>query len=85
MSGFRLEWARKCGERKAKEHGFTSFPIDPFRIAADEDIFIEAKKPDQAGVSGGIIFGDEGVGIGQFSSTLAMGSITYVMSVSDGS
>lgn len=63
MSGFRLEWARKCGERKANEHGFTAFPIDPFRIAANEDIFIEAKKPDQAGVSGGIIFGDHGVGI----------------------
>ncbi|MEJ6008769.1 ImmA/IrrE family metallo-endopeptidase [Novosphingobium aquae] len=63
MSRFRLEWARKCGERKAKEHGFTSFPIDPFRIAANEDILVEAKKPDQAGVSGGIIFGDQGVGI----------------------
>lgn len=63
MSRFRLEWARKCGERKAKEHGFTSFPIDPFRIAANEDILVEAKKPDQAGVSGGIIFGDHGVGI----------------------
>ncbi len=63
MSRFRLEWARKCGERKAKEHGFSSFPIDPFRIAVNEDIFVEAKKPDQAGVSGGIIFGDHGVGI----------------------
>jgi hypothetical protein len=56
MSRFRLEWARKCGERKAKEHGFTSFPIDPFLIAANEDIYVEAKKPEQTGVSGGIIF-----------------------------
>lgn len=63
MNRFRLEWARKCGERKAKEHGFTSFPIDPFQIAANEDIFVEAKKPDQAGVSGGIIFTDVGIGI----------------------
>ncbi len=63
MSRFRLEWARKCGERKAKEHGFTSFPIDPLIIAANEDIYVEAKKPDQAGVSGGIIFEENGVGI----------------------
>jgi len=63
MSGFRLAWARQCGERKAKEHGFKSLPVDPFRIAADEDIFIEPKKADQPGVSGGIIFGDQGVGI----------------------
>lgn len=63
MNRFRLEWARKSGELKAKEHGFTSFPIDPFSIAASEDIFVEPKKPDQAGVSGGIIFGDHGVGI----------------------
>lgn len=63
MSKFRLSWARQCGERKAKEHGFEAFPIDPFQIAASEDIVVEPKAPDQVGVSGGIIFGDAGVGI----------------------
>ena len=63
MRPMRLEWARKCGERKAKEYGFERFPIDPFRIAEEEDILVEAKKPDQIGVSGGIIFLGEDVGI----------------------
>lgn len=63
MSRFRLEWARQRGERKAKEHGYTSFPIDPFRIAEAEDIYVEAKPADQPGVSGGIIFADVGTAI----------------------
>lgn len=63
MSKFRLAWARQCGERKAREHGFTSFPIDPFRIAQAEDIHVEAKPADQPGVSGGIIFADVGTAI----------------------
>lgn len=63
MSKFRLSWARQCGERKAKEHGFEAFPIDPFKIAADENIVVEPKAPDQVGVSGGIIFFDDNVGI----------------------
>lgn len=67
MSRFRLAWARQCGERKAKEHGFDAFPVDPHRIAEDEDIHIVPKRPDQPGVSGGIIFSDVGVAI--FHST----------------
>ncbi len=63
MSKFRLEWARRCGERKAREHGFKTFPIDPFRIAQDEDIHVEAKPVELRGVSGGIIFADVGTGI----------------------
>lgn len=63
MRPMRLEWARKCGERKAKEYGFERFPIDPFQIAEAEGILVEAKKPDQIGVSGGIIFIGEDVGI----------------------
>lgn len=66
MSKARLSWARQCGERKAKEHGFEAFPIDPFEIAANEEILIMPKAPDQVGVSGGIIFGDE---VGIFYST----------------
>jgi len=63
MSRFRLSWARQRGERKAKEHGFLAFPVDPFKIAATEDIMVEPKAADQVGVSGGIIFNDAGVGI----------------------
>lgn len=59
MSRFRLSWARQCGERKAKERGYNAFPVDPFAIAEDEEIMVVPKKPDQVGVSGGIIFGDE--------------------------
>ena len=67
MRGFRPEWARKLGERKARECGFDSFPIDPFAIAADEDIFVEEHKAAQPGVSGGIIF--DGPNVGIFYST----------------
>lgn len=63
MRPTRAEWARKCGERKAKQFGFLRFPIDPFRIAEEEDILVQAKEADQIGVSGGIIFNDEDVGI----------------------
>ena len=63
MSKFRLNWARRCGEQKAEEFGFTSFPIDPFEIARKVEIHIEAKSPDMDGVSGGIIFSGEDVGI----------------------
>jgi Zn-dependent peptidase ImmA (M78 family) len=63
VSRFRLSWARNCGERKAKEHGFEAFPVDPFGIAEAEDIHVEPKPADQPGVSGGIIFADVGTAI----------------------
>ena len=63
MTKFRLNWARRCGEQKAAEFGFTSFPIDPFEIAEKVEIHVEAKPPDMDGVSGGIIFSGEDVGI----------------------
>lgn len=63
MSKFRLTMARRQGELKAKEMGFDSFPVDPFAIAAAEDIMVEPKPPDRPGVSGGIIFLDHRVGI----------------------
>jgi Zn-dependent peptidase ImmA (M78 family) len=63
MSKFRLNWARRCGEQKAAEYGFTSFPIDPFEIAEKAEILVEAKPPDMDGVSGGIIFSGDDVGI----------------------
>ncbi|MEN8841215.1 MAG: ImmA/IrrE family metallo-endopeptidase [Octadecabacter sp.] len=63
MSKFRIQMARRQGERKAKEMGYDSFPVDPFAIAEAEDITIEPKNSDQVGVSGGIIFHNDNVGI----------------------
>ena len=60
MAVARPSWARQCGEQKARELGYGSFPIDPFEIAETEGISLWPKKPDQVGVSGGIVFtGDE--------------------------
>lgn len=63
MSKFRLKMARQRGEKVAQEHGFAAFPVDPFEIAENEDIVVEAKDPEKEGVSGCIVFNDDGVGI----------------------
>lgn len=55
--------ARRLGELKAKEKGYDAFPVDPFEIAESEEITVEPKAPDKLGVSGGIIFHGESVGI----------------------
>lgn len=73
MNKFRLNWARRCGEQKATEFGFTSFPIDPFEIAEKVEIHVEAKPPDMDGVSGGIIFSGEEVGIFYSTSIVSEG------------
>ena len=67
MKTARPSWARRCGEQKARELGYESFPIDPFEIARDEQIELCHKKPDQIGVSGGILFLGDDVAI--FHST----------------
>lgn len=63
MSKFRLKMATQLGEQVAKDHGFESLPIDPFRIAAENEIVVQAKPSDQQGVSGCIVFHDDRVGI----------------------
>jgi Zn-dependent peptidase ImmA (M78 family) len=73
MNKFRLNWARRCGEQKAAEFGFTSFPIDPFEIAEKVEIHVEAKPPDMDGVSGGIIFSGEEVVIFYSTSIASQG------------
>lgn len=55
--------ARQLGEKIAQDHGFDAFPIDPFKIASDEEIVVEAKQPEQEGMSGCIVFTDDGAGI----------------------
>lgn len=59
----KLKAATRRGEQIAEEYGFTEFPVDPLKIIRDENITIEAKAPDQKGVSGGIIFYGNDVGI----------------------
>lgn len=63
MSKYRLKMSRQLGEQIAKDHGFNSFPIDPFSIAEENEILVQAKSPDQSGASGCIVFNDDGVGI----------------------
>lgn len=63
MKPARPSRARQLGERKSRELGFDSFPVDPFAIARAEDIQLMPKKPDQVGVSGGIVFHGDDVGI----------------------
>lgn len=63
MSKFRLKMARQLGEKTAQDHGFDSFPINPFKIASDQEIVVEAKQPEKNGMSGCIVFNDDGVGI----------------------
>lgn len=63
MTKFQIQMARRQGELKAREKGYDRFPVDPFAIAEAEDITIEAKASDRVGVSGGIIFHDDSVGI----------------------
>lgn len=63
MNKFRLKMARQKGEQVAKQFGFETLSVDPFKIAEDESIIVEAKEPDRDGMSGCIIFNDDGVGI----------------------
>lgn len=63
MSKFRLRMARQKGEQLAKQFGFEKPSIDPFKIAEEENIVVEAKAPDREGMSGCIVFTDDGVGI----------------------
>ena len=63
MTKFRLKMARQRGEQTAKNCGFDSFPIDPFDIAEQEQIEVQAKDPGMDGVSGCIVFNGDGVGI----------------------
>ncbi|GGA32981.1 hypothetical protein GCM10011498_37770 [Amylibacter cionae] len=63
MSKFRLKMSRLKGEQVASQFGFETLPIDPFKVAEDEAIVVEAKKPDREGMSGCIVFNDDGVGI----------------------
>ena len=59
MAGFRLKMATLEGERIAEGAGFSSFPVDPRRIAEASNIEIQAKPADAKGISGALIFAGE--------------------------
>lgn len=63
MSKFRLKMSRLKGEEIATQFGFVTLPIDPFKIAEDERIVVEAKEPEREGMSGCIVFHGDEVGI----------------------
>jgi hypothetical protein len=56
MPSFRLKMATQLGEKIALDSGFTSFPVNPFKIAETKEIAVEAKPADVKGVSGAMIF-----------------------------
>ena len=59
MAGkFRLLMATQTGQKRARDEGFHSFPVDPFAIAAKHDIHIEEKPAGMQGVSGALIFAE---------------------------
>lgn len=60
---FRLRQARQRGEAVAKEFGFFSLPVDPFKIAEASDILVQGNDAGQPGMSGCIIFQGDSVGI----------------------
>lgn len=63
MNKFRLKMARQKGEQVAKQFGYEKLSVDPFKIAEDEAIVVEAKDPEREGMSGCIIFHGDEVGI----------------------
>lgn len=57
-SRFRLTMATQCGEKLARDQGYSSFPVDPIAIARKHDILVEKKPPEMRGISGALIFAE---------------------------
>ena len=55
--------ASASAEARALSSSFTSFPIDPFKIAEDHDISVVSGDPGQPGISGCIVFSNEAASI----------------------
>ncbi len=73
MTAPRPSWARRCGEMKARQLGYESFPVDPLEIARSEEISLWPKQPEQVGVSGGIVFSGDDVAIFYSTSIKSVG------------
>ncbi len=63
MSGLLRKVIQNEAERIAKEAGFTTLPVCPFKIAADADIAVEAKPAKADGVSGMLVRAGDRFGI----------------------
>jgi hypothetical protein len=59
----RLNSARQCGEETAARFGFKELPVNPFEIAKQSDIRVEAKPDTAAGVSGMLLRHGDNFGI----------------------
>lgn len=51
-----IKQAVQLGEKKAKDFGFDSFPVNPLEIAEKCNITVHKKPPEQSGISGALIF-----------------------------
>lgn len=60
---FRLKMAKQKGEALVRERKIESLPVDPFLIATDHDIVVEAKPDTGPGVSGMLLRHGEAFGI----------------------
>ena len=49
---FKLKMAKQAGEKRATQEGFTTLPVDPFKIAEAHGITVSAKPAEVEGVSG---------------------------------
>lgn len=59
----RSDWARAVAEREVERLGINSLPVDPFKIAEDEEIMVEGKPGTARGVSGMLVKAGDNFGI----------------------
>lgn len=76
---FRLSMVRNKAESIARERGFDSFPIDPFKIANQENILVQSKPPEVEGMSGCIVFSGDDVGIIYASNINSKGFVNFTI------
>lgn len=60
---FRLKMAKQSGERLVRDLGIKSLPVDPFVIAKNHGIMVQAKPDTAAGVSGMLLRNGNNFGI----------------------
>lgn len=60
---FRLKMAKQSGERLVRDLGLKSLPVDPFAIAKDRGIAVQAKPDTAPGVSGMLLRNGNNFGI----------------------
>lgn len=63
MAKPRADWARAAAEREVERLGIDELPVDPFGIAAEEEITVEPKPGTARGVSGMLVKSGDSFGI----------------------